>query len=458
MSRFTRSMIATALTIAVAGPVAAEVKTLGVFTGSKTSVKITPAGCPNDSEKNLSTTIGFGDMDFLLGDGVDQIRVSMPFAGCWSMSGFSFGEEATLTGTYIERKVGQDLTMALTAHSFYDQIVDEINEYLLSESKCDYSLLAGDIDPLDFIVKKGNGKLSKNGDRVKVDIKVDGEYTNDSGKTKNVKAKIHGKMDFEPGLVNPGFDCDEIIFDLAGLEILKQWTSIENPGGGDGGDTVTEVGDVINYEVDVTNRGNQQLTNVQINDSNVTLSCNGGLFNGVLDAGETVTCTGSDTVGAVEFAAACDVDTGTGVIVNTATATSNETGASVAVEIVDLECFEAPALPADEMTIDKTATSPQPVSVDDVIDYEIVVQSNSAVLLTGVVVTDTLLNNIDCGAFNGTLSLFETVTCTGSHTVSAADVEFACGERDETIRNIAEVNSNESGAFFADELVDVVCP
>lgn len=458
MRRFTRTMIAAALAVVVAGSAAAEVKTLGVFTGSKTSVKITPAGCPNDSEKNVSTTIGFGEMDFLVGEGVDQFRGGLPFAGCWSMSGFSLGEEATLAGIYIERKVGQDLTMALTAHSFYDQIVDEINEYLLSESKCDYSLLGGDIDPLDFIVKKGNGKLSKNGDRVKVNIQVDGEYTNDSGKTKNVKAKIRGKMDFEPGLVNPGFDCEEVLFPVARIEAIKRWVSIEEPGGGDGGDTVTEVGDVINYEVDVINTGNQLLTNVQVNDSNVTLSCNGGLFNGVLGPGESVTCTGSDTVGAVEFATACDVDTGTGTIVNIATATSNETGDSTAIEIVGLECFEAPPLPEDEMSIVKTATSPQPVSVDDVIDYEIEVQSISSTLLTDVIVTDTLLTNIDCGDFDGALSLFETVTCTGSHTVTVDDVAFACSQRDETIRNIAEVNSRESGAFYADELVDVVCP
>ena len=55
-------------------------------------------------------------------------------------------------------------------------------------------------------VKKAQSKFSKNGDRVNVDIQVDGTYDNKSGKTKNIKAKVKGKMDFVAG-PNPAFDC-----------------------------------------------------------------------------------------------------------------------------------------------------------------------------------------------------------------------------------------------------------
>ena len=182
---------------------------IGVYKGSKTTLTISPAGCPNAKEKNVESQIGFGYLDEPLG--VDLV---LPFAGCWAFTGVrSSGEVEFLGGLYIERKVGKDLTMSLGAESLIDGVIDEINDYLLSEPKCDYSLLGGDLDVSDFLVKKGNGKLSKKGDRIKLDLQVEGKYTNDSGKTKNVKAKIKGKMDFEALAENPASDCGLIFID-----------------------------------------------------------------------------------------------------------------------------------------------------------------------------------------------------------------------------------------------------
>ena len=224
MSKFMKILIASALAVAVAGPATAvddlpifgDVKTLGVFTGSKTKISINPAGCPSDNEKNLNTVIGFGAMAWDLEDDTNLVEVDIAFAGCWSMSGHSFGVEQELDGAYIERKVGKDLTLALTREDLLG-VIEEIDDYLVAESKCDVEVFGvNGVNVSSMIVKKGNAKLSKNGDQVKVNIQIDGDYTNDSGKTKNVKTKVKGKMDFDPGVLNPAFSCEDIIADCIG--------------------------------------------------------------------------------------------------------------------------------------------------------------------------------------------------------------------------------------------------
>jgi hypothetical protein len=216
MSKFMKTLITSVLAVAVAGTAAADPKMLGVYKGSKTTISINPGGCPSDNEKNLNTVMGFGAMAWDLDDDLNLMEVDMAFAGCWSLSGFSFGQEQELDGAYIERKVGKDLTLALTREDLLG-VIEEIDDYLVSESKCDVDLLGtSGANVSSFIVKKGNAKLSKNGDRVKVDIKIDGDYTNESGKTKNVKTKVKGKMDFDPGVLNPAFSCEHIIADCIG--------------------------------------------------------------------------------------------------------------------------------------------------------------------------------------------------------------------------------------------------
>ena len=40
---------------------------------------------------------------------------------------------------------------------------------------------------------------------------MDSKYKTNDGKTKNVKGKIKGKMDFDANESNPGFDCGLLI-------------------------------------------------------------------------------------------------------------------------------------------------------------------------------------------------------------------------------------------------------
>ena len=194
MSKFTKTLTATAVAVAVSGPVAAsdlqEGNLNGAYTGSKTTVSITPSGCSNAKEKNIDTVVGFHEL--------------APFAGCWALTGYSFDDAVGLEGGYIERKVGKDLTMSLEGFSFYE-VVDEMRNYLGSESKCDFD----DDDTLydDPIVKKGNGILSKNGEKLKINLEVTSKYMTTKGRTKNVKAKVKGNLDFDANQANPAFDC-----------------------------------------------------------------------------------------------------------------------------------------------------------------------------------------------------------------------------------------------------------
>jgi len=195
MNTFTKTLIASAMAIAVAGPATADVKDTGAFRGTKTTVKITPSGCPNDKTKDITSEIGF--------------YPEGPSAGCWSMDlldYFGTDDDYHVEGPYVERKFGKDLSGSLFSPSF-SGLVGAMEDYLEGESKCDVADGEDVID--DPYIKKGNVRISKNGDRAKVDFQVDGKYTNDSGKTKNVKAKINGKMDFVAASSKPAsFDCD----------------------------------------------------------------------------------------------------------------------------------------------------------------------------------------------------------------------------------------------------------
>ena len=197
MSKFTKTLTAAAVAVAVSGPVAAsdlkEGGLNGAYKGSKTTVSITPSGCPNAKEKNIDTVVGFHELE--------------PFAGCWGLTGYTFYEQAGLEGGYIERKVGKDLTMSLEGSSFYS-VLDEMYEYLDATSKCDFDNEEGDSVLYDDPeVKKAQGKLSKNGEKLKVDMEVTSKYMTTNGKTKNVKAKVSGKLDYDSAQPNPAFDC-----------------------------------------------------------------------------------------------------------------------------------------------------------------------------------------------------------------------------------------------------------
>jgi len=221
MSTFTKTLIASAMAIAVAGPAAADVPNGpgDRYEDGRATVKITPSGCKN-AKLEFQATVGFGDI--LEDDGFEVDAT--PFAGCWAMTGFAFGDLGFATGGRIARKVdnsssdsrgdAKDLTMSLSADTLYDGVVDAMDNYLEFDAdgaKCDYvgngigedgALMIAEY----AVVKKANGKFSKNQEKLKVDIQVDSKYENTKGKMKNIKASIKANLDAATG-ENPAFDC-----------------------------------------------------------------------------------------------------------------------------------------------------------------------------------------------------------------------------------------------------------
>ena len=214
MRTFTKTLIASAMAVAVAGPVSANPNFAGVYAGSKTDIKVNPSGCPNGSLKNQSTAVGFAPAVY---DFVD-FGVDIPFSGCWALTnlgGIIDEDIDRLQGIYIERKVGKDLTMAFTLDTVED-VVDVMNLHLVTESKCDVSaIIPGQgVDPLSVTVQKANGKLSKNGERLNLNIDIRGKYDSSSKDDRNIKATIKGKMDFNPTGLDPLLACDELFEDF----------------------------------------------------------------------------------------------------------------------------------------------------------------------------------------------------------------------------------------------------
>ena len=207
----------------------------------------------------------------------------------------------------------------------------------------------------------------------------------------------------------------------------------------DGGTAVDEVGDVINYTINVGNDGNVSLTGVSVTDtfiSNLTFDTTSDTDgDGELDVNETWTYTGSYTVDQDDLNAGTNID-------NVATADSNETG-------TETDSATIPVAQNADITIDKSAAvADGGTAVDevgDVINYTIAVGNDGNISLTGVSVTDTFISNLTFDTTSdtdgdGELDVNETWTYTGSYTVDQDDLNAGTN-----IDNVATADSNETG-------------
>jgi large repetitive protein len=252
------------------------------------------------------------------------------------------------------------------------------------------------------------------------------------------------------------------------LGIDKVVDAITNPDDTDGGDTVDEAGDVIDYTITATNNGNVTLTGVTVSDPLLgTLVCTiddvAATSPFTLTAGQSVVCTGSYTVSQddIDNNGGDGTDDGDGDIDNTATADSNETGPASDSEAVPLDGTPT-------ASIDKVVTSiTNPDDTDggstadqagDVIAYTITYSNDGNQTLTGVTVSDPLLGTLACtiddvaATSPFTLAPGESVVCTGSYTVTQDDID-AGGNFDisdpldgqnDVIRNTATGDSDQT--------------
>ncbi|WPR77748.1 choice-of-anchor L domain-containing protein [Algoriphagus sp. NG3] len=187
------------------------------------------------------------------------------------------------------------------------------------------------------------------------------------------------------------------------------------------------VGDVIDYTFTVTNEGNVTIGNITVEDPLLggTVANTTGTWpvtEGTLAPGETVTLTGSYTV--------TEADVLNGEVVNTASVTGDDP--TNPGNPLDPE-------PSDPVTVDTEEADPAlsvvkatdftgDAAVGDVIDYTFTVTNEGNVTIENITVEDLLLGGAvdnttgSWPSIEGTLAPGETVTLTGSYTVTEADV------------------------------------
>ena len=185
--------------------------------------------------------------------------------------------------------------------------------------------------------------------------------------------------------------------------------------------TRADAGDRITYTVTVTNTGNQTLTAVSVADPRVAnLDCDpltaGNQTTGfTLAPGGTLTCIGSYTL--------TQADVTAGSVVNTATADSAETPPTDATATVPLT--PVPGLALTKTGVLNMAVVPPDTRADagDQIVYTLTATNTGNVPLSGVTVSDPKLPGLVClPAVPVTLAPGASVTCTGTYTLTQADV------------------------------------
>jgi uncharacterized repeat protein (TIGR01451 family) len=197
------------------------------------------------------------------------------------------------------------------------------------------------------------------------------------------------------------------------------------------GGTADQVGEVITYSVDVSDVGNTQLTNVAVTDPSVSDMTRGadivGNNDNILDPGEIWSFTAHHTVTAADLA----VGPEGGLIVNTATATSDQTGPVSATATV----FVGAAPPHTIVTMTATVADGTADAPGDVINYAVSMFNDSTIDLTDPLVQEVVPNGnflagVESGGFNvgdtnqdGVLNPGETWQFVDSYTVTQADLD-----------------------------------
>ena len=216
--------------------------------------------------------------------------------------------------------------------------------------------------------------------------------------------------------------------------------------GGDGPDgSADAAGDVISYEITVTNNGNQTLDNVVVTDPLTGTN----IIVGTLGPNDSVTIPTSYEV------TQADIDNnggGDGDIDNTATVDSDQTDPVDDSETVQV--LQNASITIDKVVIDVGGDGPDGSAdaAGDVISYEITVTNNGNQTLDNVVVTDPLTGT---NIIVGTLGPNDSVTIPTSYEVTQADIDNN-GGGDGDIDNTATVDSDQTDPVDDSETVQVL--
>ncbi len=208
--------------------------------------------------------------------------------------------------------------------------------------------------------------------------------------------------------------------------------------------TTVNVGDTVYFRVIVENTGNIPLNGILVNDNQCSLSQPSGdtNVNSILDLDESWVYT-------------CSVPAEAGPHTNTAAASSEE--------VTEPQEDSADYLGSNaSLSITKAADVAFVSSADDVITYQIIVTNTGNVSLTSLTVSDPMLADLDCdqtleGAQTSGLVLAagEDLTCTGTYTVTQADIDTN-GGGDGQINNLATAADSAEGiSETAEEAVEI---
>jgi uncharacterized repeat protein (TIGR01451 family)/LPXTG-motif cell wall-anchored protein len=183
------------------------------------------------------------------------------------------------------------------------------------------------------------------------------------------------------------------------LSILKSSTSTQLP----------PVGDTIPYTFLVTNIGDVTITGITVTDPNTTgVSCPAT----TLAPGISTTCTGSHTL------VQGDVDVGE--VVNTATVVGTSPSGTQIPPVTSNE-VTIPSEQNPALSIVKASTTTSITVAGQTVPYSFTVTNIGNVTMNATSVTDDNVTDISCET--STLGPGTSMTCTGSHTVTQADVD-----------------------------------
>ena len=274
----------------------------------------------------------------------------------------------------------------------------------------------------------------------------DNTVTADSAQTDEVTADASAPLIYDPS-----------------MDVTKAVTSIDGGQGTDGLDGADSDGDVINYEIHVSNTGNITLTGVTVDDPNadagsIVYQSGDSDGDGDLDVGEEWVYTAQHTVTqgeldnqGIDIAGAYDGD---GDDDNRVTADTNETPE-------DTADAAAPLVYNPSVAIDKTASVDGDCAdtVGELVNYDISVTNDGNITLLNVDVTDDFADvgsiaavDLDVDGLNdgdtdgdGELDVGETWLYTAYHTVTQDDID-SNGNYDsdqdgtnDVLRNVATV-------------------
>ena len=209
--------------------------------------------------------------------------------------------------------------------------------------------------------------------------------------------------------------------------------------------------DVLHYTFAVQNSGSVSLagpvtvTDDKASDESCPAVTTVGNQDGLLDPGETITCTATYSV------TQADLDGGS--VTNTATAHAGGTDSNQ--DSVTVVASPKPHVTlVKEATLDTTqAGEPDRVDAGDVVNYTLTATNDGNLTLTGVAISDPALPALDCAPLQpATLAPGATLVCTGTHTLTQADVDLG------HIDNLAGVSGTDPNGKTVSESDNATVP